>query len=94
MASSWKGTMGAMLAGGVIGVLLAPVLAPVIARYGRPAGKAAIKAGIMLYRRGREAAAELVEAAEDLAAETKAELTSGEPTPPSHEAATAAPSVH
>jgi hypothetical protein len=41
MALSWKGTVVAMIAGGAIGVFLAPLVRPAIARNARPALKAA-----------------------------------------------------
>jgi hypothetical protein len=86
--NSWKGTFVAMLAGGVVGVFLAPILAPAIARVGKPAAKAAIKAGMAIYQRGREATAELLETFEDITAEVEAETateqsasTTAQPTP-------------
>lgn len=73
MALSWKGTMAAMIAGGAIGVFLAPLVRPAIARNARPALKAALQAGLLVYRQGREAMAELGEIVEDVAAELQAE---------------------
>jgi hypothetical protein len=78
----WKGTLAAMAAGGAIGVVLAPAVAPAFARIARPAMKGALRVGLIAYRRGREAAAELMETVEDVAAEVKAE------TGPSDEAPT------
>ncbi len=73
MALGWKGAMVAMLAGGVIGVFVSPVVRPAITRNARPALKAAMQAGLSLYDQGREAAAELGEMVEDIAAELKVE---------------------
>ncbi len=73
MALSWKGTVVAMLAGGAIGVFIAPLVRPAIARNARPALKAALHAGILVYQQGREAIAELGEIVEDVAAELRAE---------------------
>lgn len=83
MARQWKGTFAAMLAGGAVGLFLAPIVTPALGRATRPAAKAAIKAGMALYRRGLETAAELREAFEDVSAEIAAESTD-------HERATAA----
>jgi hypothetical protein len=69
----WRGHFGAMLAGVAAGVFLAPIILPALSRWGRPATKAAIKAGMAVYQRGREAAAELRETVEDVAAEIEAE---------------------
>jgi hypothetical protein len=74
MATSWKGTMAAILAGGAVGVFLAPIIAPAIARAARPATKAAIRAGMMIYQRGRLVGAEFREMVEDVTAEVAAEL--------------------
>ena len=73
MAREWKGTFAAFLAGGAAGVFLAPIVTPALGRAARPAAKAAIKAGMALYRRGQETAAELREAFEDVSAEIAAE---------------------
>jgi Protein of unknown function (DUF5132) len=78
MALSWKGTVVAMIAGGAIGVFLAPLVRPAIARNARPALKAALQAGLLVYRQGREAVAELGEIVEDVAAELQAEQNRGE----------------
>src|SRR5690348_7873691 len=82
-ATRWRGTFGAMLTGVAAGVFLAPVITPALSRWGRPAVKAAIKAGMAVYQRGREAAAELRETIEDVAAEIEAEQPrSSAPAPP------------
>ncbi len=68
---------GNLLAGLVIGIgayALVPILAPALSRFGRPAAKALIRAGLLGYGRGRETLAELSETAEDLIAEVRAEL--------------------
>jgi len=56
------------------GLLLAPVLIPMIADAAKPAAKAAIKGGLMVYEKGREMWAEVAEVVEDLAAEAKSEV--------------------
>ena len=71
--ASWKGTVIAMIAGGAIGIFLAPLLRPAIARNARPALKAALQAGLSVYRQGREGIAELGEILEDVTAELQAE---------------------
>ena len=73
MTLSWKGTMAAMLAGGVLGVFLAPLIRPAIARNARPALKAAVYTGLLVYQQGRETFSEFGEVLEDVAAELKAE---------------------
>jgi hypothetical protein len=73
LALSWMGTVVAMIAGGAIGVFLAPLVRPAIARNARPTLKAAIHAGVLVYQQGREAIAELSEVIEDVAAEVRAE---------------------
>lgn len=62
------------LAVGVGAVLLAPVAAAALSGVGRPAARAAIKAGLMMWDKGRETAAELGEILEDLVAEAQAEI--------------------
>ena len=73
MALSWKGTVAAMLAGGALGVFLSPLIRPAIARNARPALKAAVHAGLLVYQQGRETFSEFGEVLEDVAAELKAE---------------------
>ena len=46
----------------------------VIADAAKPAAKAAIKGGLMVYEKGREMWAEVAEVVEDLAAEAKSEV--------------------
>lgn len=59
---------------GVAGIALGPIVLPAAARIARPAAKALVKAGIVLYHRGYETAVELGEVAEDILAEANAEL--------------------
>lgn len=70
----FKGTTAAGLAVGIGAVVMAPTLLPTIGRVLRPAAKAVIKGGMLLYR---ETLAELGEAANDLVAEARAELEHG-----------------
>jgi hypothetical protein len=74
-----KGNLAVGLAVGVGVVLLAPVLAPVLVSVGKPLAKSAIKSGLILFEKGREAAAELAEVFEDLVAEARAELAAAAP---------------
>lgn len=67
------GTIVTALIAGLAGGLLAPLVLPRLERNIRPAAKSAFKAGIALYERGRERAAEIGELAEDLLAEARAE---------------------
>ena len=60
---------------GIGAAVLAPAVLPVLASIARPLAKAAIKGGIMLYDKGKEAVAEAGELVEDLVAEAKAELS-------------------
>ena len=53
--------------------VLAPLIAPTVGRILRPAAKAAIKGGVLVYDRGRQAMAELGEMAGDVTAEVRAE---------------------
>jgi hypothetical protein len=53
--------------------LLAPVALAGLAGVGRPAARAAVKAGLLMYEKGLETAAELGEILEDLVAEAEAE---------------------
>jgi hypothetical protein len=73
MAANWRGTLLTFVVGGIAGVFLAPVVAPALARWSRPGMKAAIKAGLAIYERGRLTAAELRETVEDVTAELAAE---------------------
>lgn len=62
------------LAIGVGVIALAPIVLPGLVRVVKPAAKAALKGGLVVVARGREALAELGEATEDILAEAKAEL--------------------
>jgi hypothetical protein len=58
-----------------VGIALVGIAAiPVIASIGRPFARAALKSGLLLVEKGREALAEAGEEMEDLLAEVKAEL--------------------
>jgi len=71
------------LAIGVAAVLLAPVVFPVVAGVAKSLAKAGIKGGMILYQKGRVAAAEAKETLEDLAAEAEAELSQAQEVAPS-----------
>jgi Protein of unknown function (DUF5132) len=73
LGSGWK-SAATLVIGGVIGVVLAPTVAPALAQLARPVAKAGIRAGLLLFERGRLAAAELREAMEDITAEVQAEF--------------------
>ncbi len=70
----FKGNVLAGLAVGVGAVILAPVVLPVLVAVSRPVAKSAIKTGVILFDKGREAAAEMTEVFEDMVAEARAEL--------------------
>lgn len=70
----FKGETGKGLAIGVGVALLAPVVLPALAGLAKPFARAAIKAGIIAFEKGREAAAEFGEVMEDLVAEARAEI--------------------
>jgi Protein of unknown function (DUF5132) len=57
--------------------LLIPNLLPAVLRAGKPVVKAAIKGGLLVYAKGREAFAEAGEVAEDIYAEARSELDRG-----------------
>ena len=69
-----KGNLITGLAIGIGAAILAPVVIPLFSNISKPLAKAAIKGGIQLYERGKEAFAEVVEITEDIVAEAKAEL--------------------
>ncbi|HZS81973.1 MAG TPA: DUF5132 domain-containing protein [Stellaceae bacterium] len=81
--------MAAMLAGGAVGIFLAPIVTPALARMMRPAARAALKAGLAVYRRGQEVAAELQETIEDVTAELQAASVEVPPTAATYAAAAA-----
>lgn len=62
------------LAIGVGAAVIGPIVMPVVRGIAKPVAKAAIRGGLSLYDRGREMAAEFGEMAQDLVAETKAEM--------------------
>jgi Protein of unknown function (DUF5132) len=70
----FKGNVLAALVVGVGVVVLAPVVLPALAAVSKPLAKSAIKTGVILFDKGREAAAEMTEVFEDLVAEARAEL--------------------
>ncbi|MEX3959171.1 DUF5132 domain-containing protein [Trinickia sp. EG282A] len=70
----FRGNLLAGLAVGVGAVVLAPVVLPVVAAVSKPLAKSVIKTGVILFDKGREAAAEMAEVFEDLVAEARAEL--------------------
>ncbi len=69
-----KGNIVTALAIGIGAAILAPVVIPLFANVAKPLAKAAIKGGIQLYERGKEAFAEVAEITEDLVAEARSEL--------------------
>jgi CheY-specific phosphatase CheX len=69
-----KGNLITGLAIGIGAAILAPVVIPLFASIAKPLAKAAIKGGMQLYERGKEAFAEVTEITEDIVAEAKAEL--------------------
>lgn len=71
----FKGNAVTGLALGIGAVLLVPTVLPALGRALRPAAKAAIKGGMVLYR---ETFAELGEFTSDLVAEARAELEAGQ----------------
>ncbi|HEV3104649.1 MAG TPA: DUF5132 domain-containing protein [Trinickia sp.] len=78
----FKGNVLAGLVVGVGAIVVAPILLPVVAAVSRPLAKSTIKTGVILFEKGREAAAEMTEVFEDLVAEARAELERSRP--PSH----------
>jgi hypothetical protein len=70
----FKGSGATGLAVGLGAVMLAPSVVPALGRVLRPAAKAVIKGGMVLYR---DTIAEIGEAAGDLVAEARAELEEG-----------------
>ncbi|HXX58011.1 MAG TPA: DUF5132 domain-containing protein [Thermodesulfovibrionales bacterium] len=73
-----KGNVVTGLAIGIGAAVLAPAVLPVIASVAKPVAKAAIKGGIILFEKGKEAFAEAGEVVEDLVAEVKSELSEAE----------------
>lgn len=64
-----------VVVGAVAGAAGAVVYGPQLAKHGRPAAKAALKAALHVVHEARVRGAEVAEAAEDLYAEAKAEVT-------------------
>jgi hypothetical protein len=58
--------------------VLAPVIAPVVSNVLRPAAKAVIKGGIIIYDQGRQAAAQVGEITSDMVAEARADAQRAE----------------
>lgn len=74
------------LTAGLTATVLGPVLMPALRRGARPLAKSAIRGGMLLYQKGREAVAHSGEAVEDILAELHAEeesrqVTGGSMTP-------------
>ena len=59
---------------GLGAALLAPLALVAMSGVGRPAARAAIKTGLLMFEKGRETMAELGEVVEDLIAEARAEI--------------------
>jgi hypothetical protein len=74
MVDVMKGNVWTGLAVGLGAAVLVPVVLPAVARATKPVAKTAIKAGLVLFAKGRETVAELGEVAEDVYAEAKSEL--------------------
>lgn len=70
----FKGDTGKGIAIGIGIAVLAPVAIAVLSGAARPATRAALKSGILLYEKGREKVAEFGEIVEDLTAEAHAEM--------------------
>ncbi len=75
----FKRNVATGLAIGVGVAVLGPVLIPVVAQVVRPAAKAVMKAGMVVYERGRETVAEVGEGVEDLYAEARSEMHQDRP---------------
>jgi hypothetical protein len=69
-----KGNLVTGLAIGIGAAVIAPQLIPALAGVIKPIAKAAIKGGLVLYEKGKEAVAEAGEMVEDIVAEVKAEM--------------------
>jgi hypothetical protein len=57
-----------------LGITIAPVVGPVLLRMGRPVAKSTTKAGLMIYRSGRDKILHLRETLDDILAESRHEL--------------------
>jgi hypothetical protein len=69
---------GSAMAIGAGVVLLAPIVVPVVASVMKPLAKAVIKGGMLAYENARIAVAETKETIEDIAAEARSEIDSGQ----------------
>ncbi|HET9146408.1 MAG TPA: DUF5132 domain-containing protein [Acetobacteraceae bacterium] len=58
--------------------VLAPVIGPAVSNVLRPAAKAVIKGGIIIYDQGRQAAAQVSEMTSDMVAEARADAQQSE----------------
>ncbi len=77
MALLDNGLKGNILTGLAIGIgaaIFAPQVIPALAGVVKPLAKAAIKGGLVLYEKSKEAVAEAGEMMEDIVAEVKAEM--------------------
>ena len=77
MALFDNGLKGNIITGLAIGIgtaLFAPQVIPALAGVVKPLAKAAIKGGLVVYEKGKEAVAEVGEMMEDIVAEVKAEM--------------------
>jgi hypothetical protein len=59
---------------GIGSAILAPIVIPILAQSSKSLTKTAIKEGLLLYEKSKEAMAEMTEVFEDIVAEAKAEL--------------------
>jgi hypothetical protein len=71
--SVFKNNFVVGLTAGLAAAVVAPVLIPAVKRGSRPAAKAMLRGGMLLYQKGREAVAHTGEAVEDLLAEIQTE---------------------
>ncbi len=77
MALFDNGLKGNIITGLAIGIgtaLFAPQVIPALAGVVKPLAKAAIKGGLVVYEKSKEAVAEVGEMMEDIVAEVKAEM--------------------
>jgi uncharacterized protein DUF5132 len=74
----WESDVTKVVAIGAGAALLIPNLLPAVLRASKPVVKAAIKGGLLVYAKGREAFAEAGEVAEDIYAEARSELSGGQ----------------
>jgi len=68
------------LAIGIGGLILAPIVVPALVGIVKPLLRVAVRGGVTLYEKGRDAASEAGEAVSDLVAEVKSELHPGQGT--------------